>query len=159
MEANLVVDYIPRLRRYARVLTRNRCAIDDLVQDTLECALNKLHLWRPGSDMRAWLFSIMHSVFVNQWRVSKQRVEFGLEDLPEMAAPTTDFARIELAEVENALHSIPKEQRDVLLLVAVEELSYEETAETLAIPIGTVMSRLSRARGRLRQLVQQANPT
>ena len=66
MEANLMVEYIPRLRRYARVLTRDRHAVDDLVQDTLERALNKLHLWRPGSDMRAWLFSVMHSVFVNQ---------------------------------------------------------------------------------------------
>lgn len=157
MESNPVLEHIPRLRRYARALTGDRHAVDDLVQDTLERAVNKLHLWRPGSDMRAWLFSIMHNVFINQKRSPRHEVEVVLEDLPDVAVQATPFDRIALAEVENALRDIPSEQREVLLLVAVEQMSYEETAEALAIPIGTVMSRLSRARQRLRHLTDGAS--
>lgn len=156
MEPNPVIEHIPRLRRYARALTRDRYAGDDLVQDTLERAVNKLHLWRPGSDMRAWLFSIMHNVFVNQRRSLRLEVELALGELPDAAVQATQFDRIVLAEVEKALLSIPTEQREVLLLVAVEQMSYEEAAKALTIPIGTVMSRLSRARKRLRQLTGHA---
>jgi len=155
MEANLMVEYIPRLRRYARALTRDHHAVDDLVQDTLERALNKLHLWRPDSDMRAWLFSVMHSVFVNQWHVPRLELDYDPKGMPDIAVQAPNFGRIEIGEMEKALQSIPREQRDVLLLVAVEEMSYEQTAEMLAIPIGTVMSRLSRAREKLRQLVRE----
>lgn len=153
METNLVVEHIPRLRRYARVLTRDPHAVDDLVQDTLERALNKLHLWRPGSDMRAWLFSVMHSVFVNQWHFTRAEAGIDPDSLPDLGNQATHVSRIELAEMQKALLSLPGEQRDVLLLIAVEELSYAQTAKRLAIPIGTVMSRLSRARQRLHQLI------
>lgn len=159
MESNPVLEHIPRLRRYARALTGDRHAVDDLVQDTLERAVNKLHLWRPGSDMRAWLFSIMHNVFVNQKRSPRHEAEVALEDLPDVVVQAAPFDRIMLAEVEKALHDIPSEQREVLLLVAVEQMSYAETAEALAIPIGTVMSRLSRARERLRYLSIGASRT
>lgn len=157
MEPNPVIEHIPRLRRYARALTGDRYAVDDLVQDTLERALNKLHLWRPGSDMRAWLFSVMHKVFVNQKRSPRPEVELDLRELPAVAVQATQFDRIVLADVDKALNSISTEQREVLLLVAVEQMSYEETAKALAIPIGTVMSRLSRARERLRQLTGRAS--
>lgn len=157
MEPNPVIEHIPRLRRYARALTGDRYAVDDLVQDTLERAVNKLHLWRPGSDMRAWLFSIMHNVFVNQRRRPRLEIELDLGELPDVAVKATQFDRTVLAEVEKALHRISTEQREVLLLVAVEQMSYAETANALAIPIGTVMSRLSRARERLRQLTGGAS--
>ncbi len=144
------VEHIPRLRRYARALCSDRHAADDLVQDTLERALNKLHLWKAGSNMRAWLFSIMHSVFVNQWRSQRLEVELDTQEWPDLMVQATRFDRIELAETEKALLGISAEQREVLLLVAVEQMSYAETAKSLAIPIGTVMSRLSRARESLR---------
>lgn len=158
MQANLMVEHIPRLRRYARTLTRDHHAVDDLVQDTFERALNKLHLWQPDSDMRAWLFSVMHSVFVNQWHIPKLEVDYDPKGMTEIAVQAPNFDRIELGEMEKALQSIPREQRDVLLLVAVEEMSYEQAAETLAIPIGTVMSRLSRAREKLRQIMRAPEP-
>ena len=102
--------------------------------------------------MRAWLFSVMHDVFVNQRCSPRPEVELDLGEFPEVMVKATQFDRIELAEVEKALRGISTEQREVLLLVAVEQMSYEETAKALAIPIGTVMSRLSNARDRLRQL-------
>ena len=157
MEPTGVTEHIPRLRRYARALTRDRSSVDDLVQDTLERALNKLHLWRPDSDMRAWLFSIMHNVFINQLRSPKPEVSCDLDGLPDVVVKATQIDRIELAEVERALRGISAEQREVLLLVAVEQLSYEEAARALAIPIGTVMSRLSRARKNLRHLMGGAS--
>jgi RNA polymerase sigma-70 factor, ECF subfamily len=123
----------------------------------LERAVNRLRLWRPGSDMRAWLFSVMHIVFVNQTRNPRPEVELDLGELSEVMVKATQFDRIELAEVEKALRGISTEQREVLLLVAVEQMSYEETAKALAIPIGTVMSRLSHARERLRRLAGGAS--
>ncbi|MBI4291519.1 MAG: sigma-70 family RNA polymerase sigma factor [Betaproteobacteria bacterium] len=153
---HLVVEYIPNLRRYARALVRDRDAADDLVQDTLERASNKLLLWRPGSDMRAWLFTIMHNVFINQRRKHRFEVALDCDDLPELAVMPTQAQGIELADIEKALQGISAEQREVLLLIAVEEMSYDEVAKTLSIPIGTVMSRLSRARERLRQLMNAA---
>lgn len=152
-----MIEHIPRLRRYARALTGDRYAVDDLVQDTLERAVNRLHLWRPCSDMRAWLFSVMHNVFVNQRRSPRPEVELDPGELPEVMVKATPFDWIGLAEVEKALRGISTELREVLLLVAVEQMSYEETAKALAIPIGTVMSRLSHARERLRQLTGRAS--
>lgn len=157
-EANAVIEHIPRLRRYARTLAPDHDAVDDLVQDTLERALNKLHLWRPNSDMRAWLFSIMYRVFVNQWHRTKPEVECDLERLPDVMSAASRIDAIELAAVESALKEIPPEQREVLLLVAVEQMSYDEIATALSIPIGTVMSRLSRARERLRLVTGRAKP-
>lgn len=150
MDSDAIVQHIPRLRRYARALVGDRYSADDLVQDTLERAWNKLHLWRPGSDMRAWLFAIMHNVFVNQARSRRYEVG-GIEDLPQIAVRATQGQNLELADVDRALRALPAEQREVVLLVAVEEMSYDEVSRALGIPIGTVMSRLSRGRERLRQ--------
>lgn len=152
-----VAQYIPRLRRYARALTGERVAADDLVQDTLERAWNKLHLWRPGSDLRAWLFTIMHNVFINQvrGRAGEQLVSLDDEamDLPDRGLPADP---LEIRDIDAALRKLPDEQREVLLFVGLEQLSYEETAQALGIPIGTVMSRLSRARARLRRVMAGA---
>jgi len=155
---------IPRLRRYARVLTGETTRADDLVQETLARAWEKRRLWAAGTDLRAWLFTIMHNVFVNQRALARrdaQNVSLdGDEDgnaawqIPVRAMQQT---RVELTEILREVGRLPVDQRAVLILAAVEEMRYEEIAATLAIPIGTVMSRLSRAREKLRR-VAQATP-
>jgi RNA polymerase sigma-70 factor (ECF subfamily) len=149
-----VQELIPRLRRYARALTGDRTAADDLVQDTLERAWNKLHLWRRGSDLRAWLFTIMHNVHVNQVRSRASAAMVSLDDeVFDPPARPTQTDMLEVRDIDAALRRLPLEQREVLLLVALERMSYDEAARTLAIPIGTVMSRLARGRERLRGLL------
>ena len=148
-----VHELIPRLRRYARALTGERSAADDLVQDTLERAWNKLHLWREGSDLRAWLFTIMHNVHVNQIRSRMAAATVPLDEAGEAPVRATQSDMLEVRDIDAALQQLSVDQRQVLLLVAVERMSYEETARTLGIPIGTVMSRLARGRDRLRMLL------
>jgi RNA polymerase sigma factor (sigma-70 family) len=145
-----VHELIPRLRRYARALTGERSAADDLVQDTLERAWNKLHLWRDGSDLRAWLFTIMHNVHVNQVRSRMAAATVPLDEAAEAPVRATQTDMLEVRDIDTALQQLSLDQRQVLLLVAVERMSYDETARTLGIPIGTVMSRLARGRERLR---------
>lgn len=153
MDKRLIVEHIPRLRRYARALVGDRYVADDLVQDTLERAWNKFYLWRPGSDLRAWLFTIMHNVFVNQARRRRYEVELLMEEVPVVPVRATQSEQLEVQDVDRALRKLSAEQREVVLLVAVEQLSYDEASRALDIPIGTVMSRLSRARERMRQLL------
>lgn len=152
MDREAVASHIPRLRRYARALVGDRHRADDLVQDTLERALTKLHLWRPGSDMRAWLFAIMHNLYVNQARARRTGIA-SLEDIAEPPSPVGAVDRLEIRDLQAALAAIPAEQRAVVLLVGLEEMSYAEAARALGVPIGTVMSRLARGRERLRQLL------
>ena len=149
-----ITQQIPRLRRYARALAGDRSAADDLVQDTLERGLSRFHLWRQGSDLRAWLFTIMHNIFVNQARSRARRYHESIETDPEagaLRAPEPDW--LELRDIASALARLPQEQRAVVLLVGLEQFTYEEAAQVLGIPIGTVMSRLSRGRERLRALL------
>lgn len=154
MQANAqVVAFIPRLRRYARALVGERAAADDLVQDTLERALAKFHLWRRGSDLRAWLFTIMHNVHVNQVRGRREMTSLDGEALEQPVRATQDVA-LEARDLERALHQLSVEQREVLLLVILEDMTYEDVASTLGIPIGTVMSRLYSARQRLARALE-----
>jgi RNA polymerase sigma-70 factor (ECF subfamily) len=153
---------IPRLRRYARVLTGNPARADDLVQDTLARAWEKRSLWRAGSDLRAWLFTIMHNLHVNQGALARREAgNISLDSDGESSAAwqvaeyRNPLDRIELRQVLAWLDRLPVDQREVLLLVAVEDLRYEEVAAALGIPVGTVMSRLSRARARLRRMVAE----
>jgi len=151
-EAERLIELIPRLRRYARALVGDRASADDLVQDTLERAWAKLHLYRRGTDLRAWLFTLMHNVHVNKVRAT--RVTDTLEDeLPELAQRASQGDALLLRDLDRAIARLPSEQRAVLLLVTLEEMSYEEVARALGIPIGTVMSRLSRAREKLRMMM------
>jgi len=158
----LIVAEIPRLRRYARALTRDRERADDLVQDCLERAWSRFHLWRRPDNLRAWLFTIMHNLHANHVRRAKSRpittsldlIE-GSQRLPAVRPAQED--NLETRGIAAALELLPEQQRQVLLLVALEQLSYEEVAKILHIPIGTVMSRLSRARERLRRHL--AGPT
>jgi RNA polymerase sigma-70 factor (ECF subfamily) len=150
----LIAQQIPRLRRYARALTGDRSAADDLVQDTLERAVSRFHLWRHGSDLRAWLFTIMHNIFVNQARSRARHQHEALEADPNAEALRgRDPEWLELRDLASALARVPDEQRAVLLLVGLEQFTYDEAARILDIPIGTVMSRLSRGRERLRLLL------
>ncbi|MBA5685471.1 RNA polymerase sigma factor [Rugamonas apoptosis] len=148
-----LVACIPRLRRYARALLGERADADDLVQDTVARGWDRLATWRRGGDMRAWLFSIMHNLHVDRLRQPGLPTVPLDDDSPMPADPAQPSDRLAVRDLDAALQQLPPEQRAVLLLVAVEELSYEQTAATLGIPLGTVMSRLSRGRERLRLLM------
>ena len=148
MDYDLIVPYIPNLRRYARALVGDRDGADDLVQDTLERAVRKFHLWRPG-DLRAWLFSIMHNVFVNQLKARKIASDVEIDET--FAAPVSSVTSLDLQDLQRALGTLAPEQREVVLLVALEDMSYADVSRALGIPMGTVMSRLSRGRERLRR--------
>jgi len=157
-----LIAAIPRLRRYARVLTGTPHRADDLVQDTLARAWAKRKLWRVGSDLRAWLFTIMHHLHVNQraaaWREVKNISLDGEGEYDVVSHEAQEeryLSRIELREVMQRVSRLPPDQREILLLVAVEELRYHEVAAVLGIPIGTVMSRLSRARHKLRRMAME----
>jgi len=147
-----IVACIPSLRRYARGLVADRDRADDLVQDTLERACARFSMWHQRGEVRAWMFGIMHNRFVDRLRAQRSRPEEGAGDaLPEIAQRPQQADAIELRDLDRHLQRLPAEQREVLLLVAVEELSYQEVASVLGVPIGTVMSRLSRGRARLRE--------
>ena len=151
-DSQRLLDCIPRLRRYARALLGTPADADDLVQDTVARGWDKLPSWRQDSDMRAWLFGIMHNLHVDRLRRQPPPAEALDDTLP---APSSDpAARLVLRDLDSALRLLPPEQREVLLLVALEELSYQEVAAVLQIAPGTVMSRLSRGRERLRMLMQ-----
>ena len=161
-----LVAAIPRLRRYARVLTGDAARADDLVQETLARGWEKRRLWAAGTDLRAWLFTIMHNVFVNQRAIAARDAQNVSLDGDGDAGPAwqvpvraTQQAHVELQEVLRELARLPAEQREVLVLAAVEEMRYEEIAEILSIPVGTVMSRLSRARAKLRRSVGTESDT
>jgi len=152
----LVEQEIPRLRRYARALTRASDRADDLVQDTLLRALTKLHLWQPGTDIRAWLFTIMHHQYVNTVRREAREATTvaDIEHISSHLVDTTDpTARRQLVELDRALAQLSAEQREVLLLVGLEGMDYDSVAQILGVPIGTVRSRLSWGRERLRELM------
>lgn len=143
---------IPSLRRYALALTRDADIADDLVQDCLERALKKRRLWRPQGPVRAWLFAILHNRFVSDRRRDMRRgAHLPIDPADHPVAPDDPVANVALAEVGRALDALSLEQRTALLLVAVEGLTYREAALALGVPVGTVMSRLARARRALAQ--------
>lgn len=144
----------PHLRRYARALTRDRERADDLVQDALERALRKRHLWRPSGRLRSWLFRILYHQYLNQ-RPRQRREYSKVVALDEARhhgehAPTHDTS-LQYRDVMRVVYELPANQRDVLLLVALEQPSYAEGARMLGLPVGTFRSRLSRARDELRR--------
>ena len=150
---------IPHLRRYARALLRDSAAAEDLVQSCMERALSRFHLWERDRRLRPWLFAIMHNLYVSSVRIRSAAPV--LTPLTEMNAPHTaacQEALIDAQRVLTAVYSLPGEQREAVLLVAIEELSYKEAAEVLGIPVGTLMSRLHRGRERLREVLGMAKP-
>ena len=153
--ARLLETEIPRLRRYARALTRDAARADDLVQSCLVRAISKEHLWQAGTDLRAWLFTILHNQNVNEVRRSaREGVTVAVDDLASVLAMAPSAgALLQLRDLERAIRLLPEEQRQVILLVGLEGMRYEEVAAVLDIPIGTVRSRLSRGRETLRRLM------
>jgi RNA polymerase sigma-70 factor (ECF subfamily) len=155
--ARLLQNEIPRLRRYARALTRDAARADDLVQSCLVRAIAKKHRWEPGTDLRAWLFTILHNQNVNEVRRSVREgvvVAVSVEDVaPMLTVAPRAAASLQLRDLERAIKLLPEEQRQVILLVGLEGMRYEEVAAVLDIPIGTVRSRLSRGREMLRRLM------
>ena len=148
-------ENIPSLRRYAWTLLRNSSDADDLVQDCLLKALDRIDTLRTASDLRSWLFTIMHNLYVNRWRRMKLHARVSADDAEaELAVGPSQPASAEIQDVLRGLTTLPEEQRQIVLLVAVEGFQYGEVAAMLGIPVGTVMSRLSRARDRLREFVE-----
>ncbi len=162
MNRQSLLEHIPSLRRYARALTGDAWAADDLVQDTLERACSKWRLWLAGTNLRAWLFTLMHNLFVSQVRLEHHRSALvhavDLDDVAnELPAPAPPLGSA--IDLQRCLLRLPADQRAVLLLVTLEDLSYAEVAKVTGVPIGTVMSRLSRARDRMRELMDEPKPT
>ncbi|WP_455217207.1 RNA polymerase sigma factor [Kaarinaea lacus] len=154
-DVDQITDHIPRLRRYARALMSNAVAADDLVQDTLERAVSRFSLWRRHSDLRSWLFTLMHNIYVNQGLAANRRRHMAV-DAPDADPPSVTATQEEglaLRDMHRAITQLPDEYREVVLLVGLEQMSYDDVARVLDIPKGTVMSRLSRGREKLRQLM------
>jgi RNA polymerase sigma-70 factor, ECF subfamily len=158
----LLEKEIPRLRRYARALTRNESRADDLVQDTLVRAIAHQHRWQCGTNLRAWLFTIMHNQNVNVVRRSVREgsaAEVVDDTWPFLMAPTDPTGALSLRDLDRALARISEEQRQVILLIGLEGTSYDEAATILDVPIGTIRSRLSRGRVALRNLMDRRDGT
>lgn len=146
--------WLPRLRRYARALVGGTGDADDLVQDTLERAWSRSALWSGVADMRAWVFSIMHNLHVDRVRAPKLDTVALDDGTPEVPVAPAQGERLAVLDLQSALDRLPLEQKQVVLLVALEDMAYADIASTLGIPVGTVMSRLSRGRERLRALLE-----
>ncbi len=150
---------VPALRRYARALTRNADRADDLVQDCIERAIRKQTLWKPTGSLKAWLFRILLNLYRNELRTARRRGEHvPVDALPvEPAVAPSQPGRIALSEMARAIETLAAEQKEALLLVVLEGMSYAEAASALDIPMGTLMSRLGRARAALRTLTGSAD--
>ena len=145
-----ILAHIPSLRRYARLLAGDAAGADDLVQDTLERACTKWSLWKPGTALRAWLMTLMHNLYLNRvrdWRHDDNHDTW--DEHTELAHEPMAHAP-DMLDLERALARLTPTLRTVLLLVTVEEYTYAEAAAILQIPVGTVMSRLHRAREAVR---------
>jgi RNA polymerase sigma-70 factor, ECF subfamily len=152
---DLLEPQIPRLRRYARTLTKDFSRAEDLLQSCLVRALEKQHLWEQGTDLRAWLFTIMHNQHVNDIRrLVREGLVVSIEDAgANLPATTATEASLELNDATQAIAALPRGQREVIILAGHGGERYEEIARRLGVPIGTVRSRLSRGRIRLREMM------
>lgn len=147
-----VLGLLPAMRRYARALTRDAASAEDLVHDTLVKAYEKKGTFRPGRNLRTWLFSILHNHFIDGLRKTRAdtlRIACASQTAESVIAPGQEHT-VRLAQVRQAFMALPDEQRMALHLVAIEGMNYHEAAMTLGIPVGTLMSRLGRARATLR---------
>ncbi len=156
----LLEPQLPQLGRYARSLTHDAVRADDLVQTCLVRALAKQHLWHDGTDLRAWLFTIMHNVFVSEIRrCARERDSLQIIAIKPAMIPGSDpELSHRVREVQDALAQLPAWQRRIVLQVGLERALYEDVAQALAIPIGTVRSRLARARESLRAITDHQGP-
>jgi RNA polymerase sigma-70 factor (ECF subfamily) len=150
----LIESEIPRLRRYAAALFRHRDGADDLVQDTILRALEKSDLWTPGTNLRAWLFTLMHNIYVNHVRRSvRDGQKVNLDRINPSTAPGQIWPLM-VRDLKRGLARLPEEQRSVVWSVAVNGMKYEQAARTYSVPIGTIRSRLCRARQTLNAILE-----
>jgi RNA polymerase sigma-70 factor, ECF subfamily len=157
---SIMVGQIPYLRRYARALTQNVADADDLVQNCLVRAIAKMDRFEAGTNLRAWLLAIMHNIFIDSFRKKRRAREVceTTETIQKgLFTPANQFRRVQVTDVESALSKLPAAQRSTLLLIALENLTYEEVARITEVPVGTVRSRLSRARHALIEMVDGLN--
>lgn len=155
-----ILQEIPRLRRYARALLRDRDAADDLVQDCLERALLRMESWRTGESPRRWLFTIMHHLFIDHVRKVNRRGEAAILPLDAheaLSTPAMQAESVASREIVDALQAISPDRRAALVMVGIEGFSYAEAATMLGIPAGTLMSRIARGRDDLRSLLDDAS--
>lgn len=153
-----IVAFVPRLQRFCRGLAGSRDAGDDLLQATVERALSRIELWQPGTSLESWMFRIARNLQINAWRAATVRgVTVDIETADARAGDLDAELehRSQLSAVERAMVTLPAEQRAVLATVVLEGCSYAEAAELLEIPVGTVMSRLARARGAIRAFIER----
>ena len=147
---------LPRLRRFARTLTRNPHDADDLVQLALERALTRLKQWRPDTKLESWMFGIIKNAWIDELRARGRRAKvFAPEEAAEHVGDASSEAQMELLSMQSAMERLPDEQRLVVALVLVEGLSYQEAADVLEMPIGTVTSRLARGRATLESILSE----
>lgn len=153
--SNMVSEHIPNLRRYARVLVRDSIHAEDLVQDCLERAISREHLWRQGTNLRAWLFTILHNLYINQYlrHGSVAMLVPLLEEHSSVSCPARQYHSVTLKDLARAFDDLPEQEQRVVVMVGLEGMQYEDAAQALGVPMGTVKSRLSRARRRLRKLM------
>lgn len=153
--ALMVSEHIPNLRRYARVLVRDAIHAEDLVQDCLERAISREHLWREGTNLRAWLFTILHNLYINQYlrHGSVGTMVPLLDEHTHLSCPARQYHSVTLKDLARAFDRLPEQEQQVVLMVGLDGMQYEDAAEALGVPMGTVKSRLSRARRRLRRLM------
>lgn len=147
-----IPEQLPGLRRYARALTQNIHSADDLVQDCLERAWSRRSSWQAGSNLRAWLFAIMHNIFISDIRRNKRVIDsdYALDETSENCTHEHNHL---LRDLERCLAQMKPEHREVVILAGLENMQYKEIAEIINAPIGTVMSRLCRGREELRELM------
>ena len=157
-----IVELLPRLRRLARVLARAPADADDLVQLTIERALTRAAQWRPGTRLDSWMFRIMKNAWIDETRARRRRgAVFASEEEGEHVGADGAAAmetRLAAAEVERAMARLPEDQRVAVALVLVEGLSYKDAADVLAIPPGTLTSRLVRGRMAVMAQLQEVTP-
>lgn len=157
----LIEPAIPGLRRYANALVRDAAEADDLVQDSLERAVARWGQRRADGDTRSWLYAILHNLAVSRWRSRRRQgpaISIDAVDPTFLSVPPAQEHGLARSDILRALDRLPEEYRTVILLVTVEELSYAEAARVLDVPVGTVMSRLSRGRARLAAAMAENAP-
>jgi len=154
-----ITRLIPQLRRYAFALVNHNDMADDLVQDSLERALAKQHLWNPSLPIKPWLLTVLHNIFANNARKYRRTpCLVSIHEIEEIS-DNKNSDELYLNDLQYALEHLSDEHREIILLVGLEQMSYRETATILDIPQGTVMSRLMRARQKLKEVMNNQSDT
>ena len=149
-----LLSLIPSLRAFAHVLTRNHSEVDDLVQDTLVKAISNIHQFTPGTNLRAWLFTIERNTFYTAHQQRRRQATTSLDDTRTVGVSPSQEWSVRVSAVHDAVLQLPAEQREALLLVAGAGMTYDEAAAVCQCALGTIKSRINRARHRLEELLE-----